>query len=127
MYLTGETYISKDRENPSNHIIEEGYRLKGKQYDLGYWRKHPDLHGFIVTEFADGIDDCRRIHLDPEQIKRIILALQRNELPHTEGFFFGASENDDEQIREGVEIFSKALVWLLSDEWSRSIYYQASW
>lgn len=26
---------------------------------IGYWRKEPNLHGFIVENFADGNDDCR--------------------------------------------------------------------
>lgn len=127
MYLTGEIYITSDWNNPRNNITEEGYRLKGKLFDLGYWRKHPDLHGFIVTTFADGVDDCQRIHLGPESTKEIILAIKQDRLPHTDGFFFGSSENDSEQKAEAIEIFSKALNWQQTDEWARSIYYQASW
>lgn len=127
MYLTGEAYVSQDWENPHNNVIEDGYRLKGKVFDLGYWRKHPDLHGFIVTEFADGVDECNPIQLDADGIEGIIAAIANNRLPHTEGFFFGVSENDAEQKAAGIEVFSKALQWLRADEWHRSIRYQASW
>jgi hypothetical protein len=23
--------------------------------DLGYWRKHPNLHGYIINTFAEGV------------------------------------------------------------------------
>ena len=59
MYLTGE-----------RHLLEPVGRgdLKGERYKLGYWRKHPDLHGYIVETFAYGLDDCREICLFPEDI-----------------------------------------------------------
>jgi hypothetical protein len=127
MHLTGEIYIFTDWENPDNNQYEDGYRLKSRQFELGYWRKHPDLHGLIVETFADGIDDCKAIHLGTTEIEVIIEAVQEGRLPHTEGFFFGESTNDDEQQAEDLEILTKALQWLRSDITHRSIYYQASW
>ncbi len=127
MHLTGEKYIFTDWENPDNNQYEDGYRLKSRRFDLGYWRKHPDLHGFIVETFADQIDDCKPVYLDSDHIKLTIVAINENQLPQTEGFFFGESDNDDEQKAEAIEILTKALQWLEADEAHRSIYYQASW
>lgn len=127
MYLTGEIYISRDWHNEANNQFEEGYRLKGRLFDLGYWRKHPDLHGFIVENFAEGEDDCKPVHLNIDSIKQIIAAIEDNELPKTAGFFFGESTNDDEEKAEAIEIFSKAMQWLEADDWHRSVIYQASW
>jgi len=129
MYLTGEIYIPTDWENPENNLYEDGYRVKGRYLDLGYWRKHPDLHGFIVKTFAEGVDECQRIELSVRAMQQIIAAIEDDQLPKTSGFFFGESENDDDQKKEAIEIFTKAINWLDADQsqvW-RSVIYQASW
>lgn len=127
MHLTGEKYIFTDWENPENNHYEDGYRLKSRRFDLGYWRKHPDLHGFLVETFSDGIDDCKPIYLSTTEIELIIEAIKEDKLPHTGGFFFGESSNDEEQKTEAIEILTKALQWLRADITHRSIYYRASW
>jgi hypothetical protein len=55
-------------------------------------------------------------------------------LPHTTGFFFGASGNTDEERQADLEVFRRALSWLKregrhstnNDGW-RHVYYRASW
>lgn len=123
MYLNGSAYF---------HGLTEEMKLsqpKEHVFELGYWRKHPDLHGYIVEEFADGQDECQEINLSCEDMRQIITAINAGELPHTEGFFFGASENDDEQKADAIAIFERAIKWLNSDDpktW-RHVYYRASW
>lgn len=122
MYLTAEIYFMGDR-------LDGSYRKKAECFDAGYWRKHPDLHGYIVQEFADGEDNCQPICLDKDRIEQIMDAVKKQELPKTTGFFFGESDNDAAQIEEDLKIFQKALDWLAVErpgEW-RSIEYQASW
>lgn len=60
---------------------------------IAYWRKHPDLHGFIVNMFAGGIDDCSRVWINAECVKIIISAVNQNRLPKTTGTFFGYSDS----------------------------------
>ncbi|MCA9062662.1 MAG: hypothetical protein KDA96_06370 [Planctomycetaceae bacterium] len=119
MYLTGERRLPRDHSNTR--------RLIGELYDLGYWRKHPNLHGYIVQEFADGIDDCRSIDLDESAIQQILTAIQEEQLPHTIGFFFG--ESDGTEKEHDLAIFSDALAWLAeTDEQAwRFVVYRASW
>lgn len=127
MYLTGEKYLIADFENPPGNLTEDGFPLKGKILRLGYWRKHPNLHGFIVNTFAGGEDTCQQIYLTADHLQRIIDAVTRDELPHTEGFFFG--ESDGSEKSGDLLILNAALEWLRTEEpyvW-RSIYYQASW
>ncbi len=129
MYLTGDNYLLNDWENPDNNRCEDGHRVKRLELELGYWRKHPDLHGFIVENFADGEDDCRPIELGHEQLRRIIDAIQSGKLPKTQGFFFGESENDSQQKAFDIEVFEKAIAWLAGEakgKW-KSVIYQASW
>jgi hypothetical protein len=127
MYLTGEKYMLTDHNNPANTLTEDGFRLNTKLLRLGYWRKHPNLHGFMVNTFDLGEDTCRQINLDTDDIERIIEAVARDALPYTEGFFFGESDGS-EQLND-LRILSAALEWLRTPEanvW-RSVYYQASW
>lgn len=124
MYLEGEKFFMHD-----NNQVEDGFRVKQKVIELGYWRKHPNLHGYIVSTFADGKDECQDIQLNEEAIQNIITAIKEKQLPDTIGFFFGVSDKSEEQQNEDIKIFTKALEWLKDREsniW-RSIVYRASW
>jgi hypothetical protein len=104
MHLEGRTFQFKNREK------RNGYDVKGYILDLGYWRKHPNLHGFIVQKFAKGVDECQDIPLTAENIETIIMAVKEKHLPKTEGFFFGKSDGSEQE--RDIEILTKALAWL---------------
>ena len=108
MYLIGRKFLFDREKQPT----EDGFPVRQRELDLGYWRKHPDLHGYIVQTFANGVDECQEIELDADALRQILVAIGQKKLPHTEGFFFGASENDAKQRRRDVEILGKALEWL---------------
>ena len=122
MSLCGEEYEYGNYNQPYP-------RKSGTLYTLGYWRKHPNLHGYIVENFADGVDECQRIPLSTEDIEQIIAAVSCENLPVTEGFFFGKSESAGEQ--DTLAQLKLALKWIhegtaMKDVY-RSVYYQASW
>jgi len=66
--------------------------------------------------------------------KKIADAIEKNELPKTEGFFFGSSEDHEQEKKENIKIFRDASAWLdkklvegyQGGDWF-SIYYEASW
>jgi hypothetical protein len=122
MYLIGEKFYLPDAANG-----EDGYDLRTKTLSLGYWRKHPNLHGYIVNTFADGIDECQQIDLSAADIQKILAAVEADDLPHTEGFFFGVSDGSEKQ--ETLDIFRSALEWISKSEPQtiRSVHYRASW
>jgi hypothetical protein len=96
--------------------------------EIGYWRKHPDLHGYIVNNFANGVDECQQINLSSDDIIKIIDAVRSDSLCHnTTGFFFGVSSRDESQKVNDIEIFEKALMVMKSSSNYSRIYYQASW
>ena len=121
MYLTGEKFVMGLK------LEEDGFRLGLKTLELGYWRKHPNLHGYIVQTFAGGKDGCQNIYLGVAHIRIIIAAVKEQELHHTTGFFFG--ESSQERMAEDIAIFERALAWCEADEPGvfRSVTYRASW
>lgn len=116
MYLSGRKHRWQSFDAPESDLKEDGFRVEEIRLALGYWRKHPNLHGFIVEAFAEGKDECQDIELDPTAIRCIIRAIEDARLPHTEGFFFGRSDTSNEQAQRDVEIFGRALAWLESGE-----------
>lgn len=127
MYLTGHKFLWTDWDNPENNLKEDGYRVSERLLDLGYWRKHPDLHGYIVQTFAGGKDECQDIFLSAGNLEQILKAVNNDELPHTEGFFFGQSQPEDKDFT--IKILKAAINWVKTEEQgvSRSVVYHASW
>lgn len=101
------------------YLMEEG-----SEREIAYWRKHPNLHGFIVNEFAGGVDECQRIPLTLDAVKKIISATKEDRLPHTTGFFFGVSGADDKI--HTLEVFTRLFEDMSKDP-EYKVYYQASW
>jgi hypothetical protein len=101
-----------------------GKNKNNEEIELGYWRKHPDLHGYIVQNFAGGVDECQRIPLSAMDLASIVSDIEDKKLPKTEGFFFGSSGPEDDA--PSIDILNEAIDWLLENEGS-TIYYQASW
>jgi hypothetical protein len=136
MYLNGRLSIIPKRDDSEQKI--DGKRVKEITVELGYWHKHPDLHGYIVNTFAGGDDNCQAIRLDREDVEKIISAIENDDLAHgTEGFFFGKSYQPGEtneygsyedQKKDDLEIFKSAIEWLKNEDdknW-RDIEYEAS-
>lgn len=112
MYLEGKKYFWDNWQEPSANRTEDGFEVKEVTLRLGYWRKHPNLHGFIVNAFAGGKDDCQEIALSVENLQTIIDAVKEQSLPNTTGFFFGKSEGSEEERAEDIKILEGAIAWL---------------
>jgi len=129
MFLTGEKFYWTDWRTPEVNLREDGFRLRSKVLELGYWRKHPDLHGFIVQTFAAGVDECQDIQLTVDDLKRIIQVVKDKLLPYTKGFFFGGSDGSEDA--ETIDILEKAIAWVESEpdgkRVTHSVVYRASW
>jgi hypothetical protein len=110
--------------------MEEGVPVKSKTYELAYWRKHPNLHGYIVKNYAkDGVDDCEPVELDQDALIDIMAAVREDRLPLTSGFFFGSSLEGTEQRDHDLAVLTRALFWLQNESKQdiRTVIYQASW
>lgn len=132
MYLSGRKYMRPDYEATGNERKEDGFRVDEVKLDIGYWRKHPDLHGYIVRTYGGGEDNCQEIHLNDLQLKDISDAVEKGRLTPTAGFFFGTSEhwNMGENKQKTLLALATAVKWLEAqdpDKEHRAVYYQASW
>ena len=138
MYLRGKKSVFRHREHPDTPPPEQdGFRVVGFDLDLGYWRKHPNLHGFIVQHFAGGVDDCKPVHLTADDLRLIRDAVIEKTLPYTSGFFFGASAKPEDewyesQLTYDIKTLSAAIDWLEGELPTdqielRQVFYEASW
>ena len=133
MNLYGRKLIAYNRwDEKSEPLMEDGFPVSDVILEMGYWRKHPNLHGYIVNTFADGEDECQKIELFEEDLLKIAAAIRAKELPHTDGFFFGDSQWHDGKEEEYAVIFERAAEWQKAKldrdkEFYRQVYYKASW
>lgn len=93
------------------------------------WRKHPNLHGFMEEIYRNeynGDDDfnCKKIRLMPHHLDELEKAVKTGDLPKTEGFFFGESTGDKQQINDDLEFIKKARQVIDSGD---SVYYDSWW
>jgi hypothetical protein len=128
MYLQGHQYQSNRTQTLDDFPVKEII------VELGYWRKHPNLHGAIVETFADGVDECQNIELNRSDIEKLLEMVKSNELPHTQGFFFGESAKPDsewykQEYNDTITQLENALKWYdgSGDGMYRYVVYRASW
>lgn len=106
----------------------EGELLYPEREELHYWRKHPNLHGWMAKLYVSkgGKEPVHEftgpVLLTLDDLKLLEAAVLLNNLPYTTGFFFGASngseaEGDLEFIRKAREAIGKGLF----------VYYDSSW
>lgn len=112
MYLEGHKHLWSHITDPKKSRKEDGLPIAQIRVQLGYWRKHPNLHGYIVSQFAGGKDECQEIVLGSDQIRQIMTDVRLKNLPVTDGFFFGRSAMSDREAKDDLAIFEKALAWL---------------
>lgn len=100
-----------------------------------YWRKHPDLHGWMGklyfqkggrasnSGYATRYGDFKGpLQLTLDDINQLEFDMSCDDLPRTGGIFFGESDLDDEErTYEFIEIARQ----YLNDGYS--LFYSASW
>ena len=99
-------------EKPVDFVIPEN--TEGHE-EIHYWRKHPNLHGWMEKLYYEKGGKAESFNLVNVQltkldIDRLEYDITGNDLPETRGFFFGQSsfedkEGDLEFIKQAREIF----------------------
>lgn len=96
--------------------------------EIGYWRKQPNLHGFIANEFSGGSTNVEEIHLNQDKLEKIIKAVEGDVLPETQGFFFGTHDHGDEMKKYTIKVFREAQEFLKQNRDNNvEVFYYAWW
>jgi len=105
-----------------------------KPEEIGYWRKHPDLQGYMeniyVSRGGDQEFNCIPLYLDKQDCENVIkyarevlLAHAKGEdAEHTEGFFFGATDPGD--WTDTIDTFEEVIK---NTDFDNEIVYYDSW
>lgn len=104
---------------------EEGYVYYDDSMELAYWRKHPNLQGWMedlwVSKGSPGLTEdqagsmfdstfnCIDLELTPEDLDNLEESLDKASLPETSGFFFG-EDADDHYAEQDREFITEARV-----------------
>lgn len=122
--------------------VDKADRPEGCRVEVAYWRKHADLQGYmerlwIAKREAAGnpaqpetegwfagtvVFNCEPVRLTLTDLEQLETAVNRDHLPHTEGFFFGESQPEDKQAT--LEFIAKAREWIAK---GYEIYYDSWW
>jgi hypothetical protein len=103
---------------------------------VGYWRKANAIHGWIVENCADGVDECQEIIVSKGQLENLYddvvsvlegtSGLSEANLKPYPGFFFGSTEIDVWYF-EDLRYTKNLLKPLIDDPDISYVIYQASW
>ncbi len=94
---------------------------------LHYWRKHPDLHGWMEVLYRDKhgsaeLFNCVNLALTADDLDRLEADIRESRLPHTEGFFFG--DSDGSELEDDLAFIEKARKALADN---LTVYYTSWW
>ena len=76
---------------------------------VGYWRKANAIHKWFVDNVQDGVDECQRTFVSPEDLvelktlcEQVVAAPESGptRLPTADGFFFGSTDYDESYIED---------------------------
>lgn len=120
-----EYYESAEFDADSKDFVNKSVT---KPRELAYWRKHPNLHGWmekLAQNKGLSYDSFNGIELELTYDDLLILELDviAGTLPGTSGFFFG--ENADDHYREqDLEFVKNARAELFM---GLKVFYNSSW
>ena len=112
-------------------------------YKVGYWRKANAIHKWFVDNCADGVDDCRPVECEVEQLESLLEScklvkrvpdMAARVLPTQSGFFFGSTEYDEyyfDDIDDTIKILENVIEFIknaiANKDYRWSVVYEASW
>ena len=120
-----DQYATARKGQPSRD--EDGYTYYEDSMELSYWRKHPNLQGWMeelwYEKGNDGEFNCVDVELTLGDLDALEEALDESALPETVGFFFGTdscdyyAEQDREFIREARAAIKQGYTVVYNSWW----------
>jgi hypothetical protein len=112
-------------EKPSSEVD-----FKTTQWsELHYWRKHPNLHGWMEQLYCEkggsNADfNCGAVQLNLADLDLLEADIREQRLPRTGGFFFGASDGSKSEMEDDLAFVAKARQALADN---LTVYYTSWW
>ncbi len=127
MYAYVATKAGQNNQYWEEYDLPEEEKTVEKPRELMYWRKHPNLHGWMrklwIEKGQKGDFNGDELELTWEDLDRLEHAVNNNELPGTTGFFFG--EDSDQYYKEqDLEFIRNARAELFV---GLKVFYNSSW
>jgi len=133
-------FYPEELKELGENIAKNNYMSKQTDYQVAYWRKANQVHNYFVQKCAEGVDDCRPVYVELEDLKELVSLCREvienpdkaNELlPTSAGFFFGSVEYDkyyEQELEYTVEQLEPIIKFLESEKGSNyDVVYRASW
>ena len=98
-----------------------------KPREIAYWRKHPNLHGWMHKLWNEkghsGDFNGDELELTWEDLDRLEYVVKHRELPGTSGFFFGNDADDHYKVQD-LKFINEARAEITRG-WR--VFYNSSW
>ena len=106
----------------------EEYTNAVETVEFKYWRKHPNLQGWMEDlYYSKGGEakqfNCVNVQLTWEDLEELEHAIKNNMLPETDGFFFG-NDSSKEYKDEDLQFIEDALEAIKDGD---DVYYSSWW
>ena len=123
-----DMYAFSTKAKLSKEVDFEEINLKPEE--LHYWRKHPNLHGWMHELYlskggdthSDFNGDC--VVLTESDLDDLEHDIEQYDLPQTSGFFFGQSQTDEDEVKDDLEFVRKARTAIKE---GKTVYYTSWW
>jgi hypothetical protein len=131
MGLDMYAYVAKKKdelkEYYENYNWEKDSSSIPKPREIAYWRKHPNLHGWMHKLWNEkghsGDFNGDELELTAEDLDRLEFVVEQGKLPGTQGFFFG-NDADDYYKAQDLKFIQEARAELIA---GGKVFYNSSW
>jgi len=127
MYAYVATKAGAQQEYWDQYEVETEQRTVSRPREIAYWRKHPNLHGWMQQLWESkgntGGFNGDELELTWEDLDALEQAVVQAQLPTTGGFFFG-DPSDSYYREQDLEFIKNARAELFS---GLKVFYNSSW
>jgi hypothetical protein len=131
MGLDMYAYVAKKENEMREYYESYDYTTDSapvpKPREIAYWRKHPNLHGWMHRLWNEkghsGDFNGDELELTAEDLDRLEHVVEKGRLPSTTGFFFG-NDADDHYKADDLKFIQYARAELIV---GMKVFYNSSW
>jgi hypothetical protein len=131
MGLDMYAYVAKKKDEMKEYYESYDYETDSgpvtKPREIAYWRKHPNLHGWMHRLWNEkghsGDFNGDELELTAEDLDRLEFVVEQGKLPATSGFFFG-NDADSHYKEQDLKFIQDARTELIAGE---KVFYNSSW